>query len=130
MPLITSANAREMAAKSRAAKIAYKAQREEDRRIAAEARVKAEMEAKQLPAYAERRLARVRKQLDMLDDEISAELRKKHPDGQRIDRLAAASSRLAEQERLLDGRPMPGSLRPKTDGRRARMDAAEPAAEG
>jgi hypothetical protein len=29
-----------------------------------------------------------------------------------LDRLAAAWSKLAEQERILDGRPLPGSRRP------------------
>jgi len=31
----------------------------------------------------------------------------------KLDRLASAQARLSEQERLLAGRPMPGSFRPK-----------------
>jgi hypothetical protein len=57
--------------------------------------------------YLAHRLQRVRLQIDRLDDLIDAS-----SDPGEIDRLAAASTRLAEQERLLDGRALPGSLRP------------------
>ena len=40
------------------------------------------------------------------------------PDGQRLNWLASAQERLAEQERLLSGRPLPGSMRPSGPGRR------------
>ena len=36
-------------------------------------------------------------------------------DSQRVDRLAAAWSKLAEQERISDGRPLPGSRRPRDE---------------
>jgi hypothetical protein len=60
--------------------------------------------------HPERRLLRVREQLDRLDKLILAE-----KDPQRIDRLASAQARLAEQERILDGRPLPGSHRPRPE---------------
>ena len=40
-------------------------------------------------------------------------------DPQKLDRLASAQARLSEQERVLSGRPLPGSLKP--GGRRARQ---------
>jgi hypothetical protein len=55
---------------------------------------------------------RVREQLDLVDDAIRAELAKREPDGQRVDRLAAASMRLSDQEFALAGRPKPGQRRP------------------
>jgi hypothetical protein len=64
------------------------------------------------PSYLARRLNRVRFQLDAVDTAIEAETRKHEPDGQRLNWLAQAQERLAEQERLLDGRPLPGSMRP------------------
>jgi hypothetical protein len=42
-------------------------------------------------------------------------------DPQKLDRLASAQARLSEQERILDGRPLPGSRRPRED--RARVSA-------
>jgi len=59
------------------------------------------------PSYQEIRLARVRAQLDKLDAWILSE-----KDPQKLDRLASAQAKLAEQERQLAGRPMPGSLKP------------------
>jgi len=56
------------------------------------------------------RLLRVREQLTKLDAMIEAE-----KDAQKLDRLASASSKLSEQERILDGRPLPGSRRPTSD---------------
>jgi hypothetical protein len=57
--------------------------------------------------YTERRLARVRRQLDKIDRMVM-----KETDPGKLDRLAAASMRLADQERKLAGRPDPGSYRP------------------
>ena len=62
------------------------------------------------------RLGRVRDQLEKLDRMIADE-----EDPQRLDRLASAQARLSEQERILDGRPLPGSRRPRED--RARVSA-------
>lgn len=41
-------------------------------------------------------------------------------DPQKLDRIASAQAKLAEQERILDGRPLPGSRRPGSE-RPARM---------
>ena len=57
--------------------------------------------------YIGKRLGRVRLQIDQLDAMLLAER-----DPQALDRLAAASARLSEQERILAGRPLPGSHRP------------------
>ncbi len=62
--------------------------------------------------YVSRRLARVRAQLDMVDKAFETEATKATPDGQRLNWLAQAQERLAEQERVLDNRPLPGSRRP------------------
>jgi hypothetical protein len=53
------------------------------------------------------RLVRVREELTRLDKLLKAET-----DPVKLDKLASALSRLAEQERQLAGRPLPGSLRP------------------
>ena len=58
------------------------------------------------------RLACVRAQLKLIDAAIQAELTGKEPDGQRVDRLAAASMRLSDQEFALSNRPKPGNRRP------------------
>ena len=57
--------------------------------------------------YIEKRIARVRLQLNRIDEKLMTE---ENP--QAIDRLAAAAARLSEQERILAGRPLPGSHRP------------------
>jgi hypothetical protein len=62
--------------------------------------------------FSRARLARVRAQLNRIDDLLEAEV-----DPQRLDKLASAQSRLAEQERQLAGRPLPGSLRPTAEKR-------------
>lgn len=95
----TKANAKAMAAKSHAAK----AQRKADRLKALADDAKPEPDS-----YRTERLARVRKQLSRLDSMMERE-----SDPQKLDRLASAQYRLSEQERILAGRPNPGSLRPK-----------------
>ena len=109
--IINRENAREMSARGNAAK----ARRLQELRDA----------AKPPPPnpndpFTLRRLARVRGQLDKLDGMIEHEL-----DPQKLDRLASAQMRLAEQERILDGRPLPGSRRPAQD-RAPRADSARP----
>ena len=52
--------------------------------------------------------ARIRK----LGGSIDVELLRSKVDGATIDRLASALERLAELERRLDGRPLPGTRRP------------------
>ncbi len=54
-----------------------------------------------------RLLARTRTRINSLMDAMTAET-----DPAKIDRLASALARLAELERQLAGRPLPGSLRP------------------
>jgi hypothetical protein len=61
-----------------------------------------------LDPYLAARLARVRAQLDRIDEMMMNEV-----EPPMLDKLAAASARLAEQERLLAHRPLPGSERPK-----------------
>jgi len=64
-----------------------------------------------------RRLLRVRKQLNLLDDAIELELKDpRKADGQRVSWLATASQRLSDQEFAHSGRSKPGNLRPTTRG--------------
>lgn len=62
--------------------------------------------------YAARRLARVRAQLDALDDQIATAIASPSLNGRLLNDLAAAQARLATQEQQLAGRPLPGSRRP------------------
>ena len=64
--------------------------------------------------FTSRRLTRVREQLERLD-----RMAAKEDDPKRIKELADATTRLSEQERILDGRPMPGSRRPTDKVQRA-----------
>lgn len=64
----------------------------------------------QEPRYIKDRLARVRKQLRRLDELMDAET-----DARMLERLATAMTRLAELERVLAGRPLPGSRRPSEE---------------
>jgi hypothetical protein len=100
MACFTATNAREMAARS------HEARRE---------RQSAQENAPEGPdlSYPERRLARVRKQIDLLDKHLDKLLREEKVDEQAVERAARASSALSELEQKLDGRPNPGSLRPK-----------------
>ena len=62
----------------------------------------------------------MRVQLGLVDKAFETEATKATPDGQRLNWLAQAQERLAEQERILDNRPLPGSRRPgKADARPA-----------
>lgn len=82
-------------------------------RLGGFARAKQRLEQARIAAenatpHEKRRLLRVREQLDRLDQMMMTE-----NDPQRLDRIASAQSKLAEQERILDGRPLPGSRRPR-----------------
>lgn len=66
--------------------------------------------------YTEARLARVRAQLDLVDEQIEAAANGK--DAKRLKDLCDAQARLAEQERVLAGRPLPGSHRPSAPPRK------------
>lgn len=57
--------------------------------------------------FTSQRLTRVRKQLERIDSMIETET-----DPQKLDRLAAASMRLSDQEFALANRPKPGNRRP------------------
>lgn len=67
--------------------------------------------------YVQDTLSRTRKQLDRLFSLMEEEI-----DPQKLDRLASAIARLAEQERQLSGRPLPGSLRPRQEKSRRSHD--------
>ena len=53
-------------------------------------------------------------------------LLKTETDPRGLDRLAAAFSKLAEQERILDGRPLPGSRRPREEKKQAKPAVPDP----
>ncbi len=113
--LFTSANAKEMAAKS--AEVRRKAEQERLAFIAEHGRT-----ADAEPAnYISERLARARKQVDMLSDMLECE-----EDPQKLDRLASALARLSEIERQLANRPLPGSLKPSQPRQQQRSATVEP----
>jgi hypothetical protein len=114
--LFTSANAKEMAARGNAAKARAKRQREEN---IAKANAIATLPPDEI--YKNRRLVRVRKQLERLDDMMERER-----DPQKLDRLASAQARLSVQEFALAGRPMPGSRRPAREKPARRPCFVEP----
>jgi hypothetical protein len=118
MARFTAANAREMAAKAHATR----QQRPGSGKLAGKTFPQTPQGGPHEPAndYVSRRLARMRVQLDSVGRAIEAEATKATPDGQRLNWLAQAQERLAEQERILDNRPLPGSRRPgKADARPA-----------
>lgn len=91
--------------------------------VAMQARSVASRHAKQIPAtdrYQARRLARVREQLDRVDAMLLTE-----EDPQRLDRLAAASMRLSDQEFALANRPKPANARPTQSRPAARPEPLE-----
>lgn len=108
MARFTAANARENAAKSHATR----RQRLASGNLAGETFPQTPQVGPHelLDSYLSRRLSRVREQLDRLDAMLLTE-----KDAQKIDRLASAQLRLSEQERILAGRPLPGSRRPKEE---------------
>ena len=57
--------------------------------------------------YTVQRLARTRKQIEMLDEQLE-----EAPDARAVKAIADALARLVEIERVLAGRPLPGSRRP------------------
>ena len=61
-------------------------------------------------AYTRQRLAIVREHIARID-----KLMLNTADGQRLNWFAQAQDKLAEQERILSGRPLPGSRRPKEE---------------
>lgn len=125
MPLFTSANARQMWAKGIQARRDNSARRRNIERNVEALSAKVRELSAQSTEVALARLARVRKQLDLVDERITEELshdgtsigpdgQLQPCDGQLVNWLCAAQERLAEQERILAGRPLPGSLRPSS----------------
>ena len=96
MPLFTRENAAAMA------KLSW-----ESRNARPQANATATLDPAPADAYIADRLSRVRRQLDRIDAMLEAE-----DDPQRMDRLAAASMRLSDQEFALADRPKPGNRRP------------------
>lgn len=109
MPLFTPAVAREMAAKALASKLRNKAMRllNPPSQLPSPALVALVTALSPDDAYRLSRLACVRAHLDRLDKMLQTE-----KDPRDLDRLASATARLSEQERLLAGRPLPGAHRP------------------
>jgi hypothetical protein len=101
MPVITSSNAREMAAKS--------AEARKQRKLAADytAALPAP-DPQRADSYPEMRLTLVRRHLAKIDS-----LMEKETDPQKIDKLANASTKYQEQERILSGRSLPPTIRSK-----------------
>jgi len=71
--------------------------------------------------YLAKRQARVRKQLDRVDKLMLTE-----QDPAKLDRLASAQTRLSEQERILDGRPLLAAVKTVGKGRKDRQSYAAP----
>jgi hypothetical protein len=89
---------------------------ESRRKKAAQAKIMAAIAAQAaMPAIVEPDAVFVSKQINQLREHISRlhTLIGKARDAQTIDKLASAIAKLAEQERILAGRPLPGSHRPK-----------------
>jgi hypothetical protein len=98
MPRFTSENAREMAARSHAARAAASAPPTPPVNPSA---------SEPQEQYVRRRLNRVRAQIDMLDDRIEKAVR---GDSKKLKELTEAQARLSEMERHLAGRPGPGNV--------------------
>jgi hypothetical protein len=81
-------------------------------------RAKLREEAANLPllahdiSFPERVKARLRAQIELLLTRVDEEAAKPHCDSQKIDRLASALDRMIDAERIADGRPGPGTLKP------------------
>jgi hypothetical protein len=117
MSLFTSESARTMAAKAHEAR-KRNAESKRNGQLEQEPQRTAIHPAKHGDSYICARLVRVRKQLGALDALIDGEMAKPDADPARLDKLAAALSRLHDIERTLAGRPLPGSLRPTSPNRK------------
>lgn len=111
MPLFTPEIAADMARRSHDAR-----KRNEEREQPADA------DASQADVYRTVRLTRTRKQMRRVDAMLT-----KATDAKELKALCDALARLAEIERILAGRPLPGALRPGKDrGRRTPPAAYAP----
>lgn len=81
--------------------------------------------------YLSNRLVRVREQIASLEERLTTLLVDSDPieAASAIDRLCAAKAKLSEEERILAGRPLPGSHRPRQSAGPRRPSAADPLAE-
>jgi hypothetical protein len=114
MAVISTANAREMAAKSHAAR----------RQRAAQAAQRATPTVQMPPVadgFVAERLSRTREHIEQLNRLFAV-----CSDPHKLDRLASAISRMSEIERVLAGRPLPGSFRPARIKARPTMVAVMP----
>lgn len=111
MALFTKENAAEMGRRSAEAKKTLKLESAEPA-IPTVVSIQSTDEST-VPTYAEKRLTRIRIQLNTLDCRLEVELMRAKPDTRAIKELIDAQYRLAEQERFLDGRPAPGQFRPE-----------------
>lgn len=116
MALITKETAAEMGRKGAKARL----DREEQLRQAIEFATK-----NPVVGFAERTLARVRLQMDRLSTEIDQEIT---GESKRLKELTDSYARLADQERILAGRPLPGSRKPAPDkpGKRQSTPTPQP----
>jgi hypothetical protein len=115
----TPANAKQFASKGGHARHqAYLKEREILRSLTATAMALPRLEPDD--AFRQRRLERVRQQLNRLDEMAAKE---KNP--LTLDRLYSAIAKLAEQERILAGRPLPGSHRPSKQRQEKAATAAD-----
>jgi len=110
LPMITAENAKELSAKANQTRWDnWRAQRSLP---AIDSNPTPLPENPTTDSYTASRLARVRAQLDLIDERIREELAKGNKaDGQRLNWLAQSQARLDEQERKLSGRSNPPTLR-------------------
>jgi hypothetical protein len=114
MALFTPDNARDM---SERGKVALARIRENRRDLAGKVAALAEKiaELSERPVdNVDARLVRVRKQLDMLNTAMDNALAGGMPNPMTVRGLADSIARLSEVERILAGKPLPGSLKPST----------------
>lgn len=114
---INVANAREMARKAHESRMRNKIMRQEaERNLPQISQVTAQPAQDE---YVAARILRVRRQLGMLDSLLESA-----KEARDIDRIASAISRLSELERVLSGRPLPGSRKPLAERRNVRSVVA------
>jgi hypothetical protein len=66
-------------------------------------------------AFLLRQRGSVRARMREINSAVAKEMAKEDPDAQKVDRLASAWAKFAEQERIIDGRPLPDSRRPAAE---------------
>jgi hypothetical protein len=101
-----SSSARQAALRSHEVRRIRAAQDQAAKSIAAKVWTQAAVEP--ADSYVFRRLAKVREQIDTTNTLIG-----KCRNPLLLDKLCSALAKLSEQERILSGRPLPGSMRPK-----------------